>query len=432
MKNKINGACKPAFLGVIVSSLAYPVFATSDLSLSVGVGLEAHDNAGLTNTDEKSDTKRLIDADIGYKKTDGAVNIDMGYAVEYGDYQHDVQSDETAINGKTAITWLIAPRRFDAVLYHQISQQLTDRRGLDVANNREERSVITAGVDGFLHLSNVDSLVLSPRFADVRFRDSDNSNSQRSTMTAALDHKISQVSALDLTASYDHVTFDDSVNDYNSPGLMLTFRTALSRLSYQIGLGANRINRDTGGDVNGSTVHAAIDYKGDEGRDWGASYVRQLTDTSIGLSGTELSLTNFQSNDSNFGQFDIILENKLDAYWRARINVSNQLSLGAGYQKEDYKDTPQDQNIGYARLGYQYTINSRWSVGLDGRFDRTKFTDDPKQKYDTTRLYLNATYRPSRPVEIRFSVGQDKRDADTAAASYTDKVALVGVRYRFF
>lgn len=417
---------------MFLGSLTYQAVATSDFSFVAGVGLEAHDNAGLTGNNEESDTKRLINADLGYKKTDGALNIDMGYRTEYGDYLHDVQKDQTSINGSTALKWLIAPRQLEAIFSHQISQQLTDSSGLDVASNREERSVITAGLDGFVHFSTVDSLVLSPRFTDVRFSESDNSDSRRASMTAMWDHKISSVSALDLSVNYDHVTFDDSLNDYDLSGVGLSFKTTLSRLSYALGLGANRISRDTGDDVSGSRINASVDYHGDAGRDWGASYVHQLTDTSIGLSGIELTSSNFSANDSNADQFDIITEDKFDVYLRDRVSAASQFSLGAGYQKQDYKDTPRDQDIAYAQGGYQYSINSRWSVGADARFERTKFIEDPKNEYDTTKLYLNTTYRPLRPLEIRFSVGQDKRNADTSTASYTDKVAIIGFRYRFF
>ncbi len=208
MKNKVSGVWKPVVLGMFLSGLAYPVLATSELSLSAGVGLEAHDNAGLTNTNEQSDTKRLINTDIGYQKTDGAVTVNMGYSAEYGDYQHNTQSDETIINGTTALKWVIAPSQLDAIFDHQISQQLTNSRGRDVANNRDERSVITTGLDGFLHFSAVDSLVLSPRFTDVSFRDSNDSDSERGALTTTWDHQISSVSALDLSLNYDHVTFD--------------------------------------------------------------------------------------------------------------------------------------------------------------------------------------------------------------------------------
>ncbi len=437
MKNKNRTLFKPSLLkpsvvGALIGAFTCPAFAVSEFTLIGGVGLEAHDNAGLTHSDEQSDTKRIVNADIGYKKNDGALNADVDYRAEYGDYVHDVQSDQTAINGSAQLTWQIAPRQLDVILDHQISQQLTDRRGLNVASNREERSVVTAGVDGYLHLSPVDSVVLAPRFSDVNYQDSNNADSKHAAMAAIWDHKISKISALDLKANYDDVKFDDSVNNYKAPSVMLSLSTALARLHYQVGIGGNRINPDNGKDFSGSSAIAAIDYHGDDAQDWGASYVRELTDSSVGLSAAELQLTNFQANDSNSNQFDIVQEDKLDAYWRDRIGVSSRLTLNTGYQKEDYKLTPRDQNIAYVQMSYLYTINSRWSTGLDARFDRTKFLDDPRSRYDTTRLYVSAIYHPSRPLEVRFSVGQEKRNADTSALSYTDKIAMIGMRYRFF
>lgn len=432
MNINARAVLKPTILGAVIVTLTYPAYASSNFSLAGMVGLEAQSNAGLTSRDEQSDTKRSVSADVGYKKNDGELLADIDYQAGYGSFVHGVQSDQTSINGRGALTWLIAPSRLDAVLTHQISQQLTDRRGLDVANNREERSILTTGFDGFLHMSPVDSLILAPRFTDVHFQQSNNSDSKRSSMATTWDHKVSRVSALDLKANYDDVKFDDSVNDYSSPNLMLSFSTALSRLSYEIGLGASRINRDKGKDVSGSSATAVLNYHGDAGQDWGASYIRRLTDSSIGLSSAELQVTSFRSNDSNFAQVDIIQEDKFDTYWRDHISASGQLELNAGYQREDYKTTPRDQNVTYAHMGYQYSINSRWSAGIDARFDRTKFVDDPKQKYDTTSLYLKVSYRPSRPLEVRFSIGQDKRDADTSGASYTNDVALAELRYRFF
>lgn len=431
MKNNIGVTFKPIFAGAVFSALCQPAYAASDLNISGGIGFEAHDNAGLVHRDEESDNKRAVNADIAYTKDDGALNANVAYQFMYADYVHDTQDDDTSINGSTALTWQIAPRRFDAVLYHQIAQHMTDRRGVDVESNREERSVLTGGFNGYLHFSPVDSLIFSPRFSDARFQESEGSDSQRANIILAWNHLISNVSKLVLTTGYDDVKFDEEENDYTSPSAMLSFHTALSRLSYQIGVGAKRIERDVGEDVDGSTATLVIDYKVDDRQSWGASYIRQLTDTSIGLSGMELQLDNFTSNDSNFDEFDIVQENKVDAYWQGRLGASSQVSLNGGYRKQDYKNTPRDQNIAYAGASFQYAINSRWSAGLNTSFERTKFIEEPELEYDTIRTYLNATYRPARPVEIRASVGQDKRDADPSTASYTDNVVSVGVRYHF-
>jgi len=425
------------WLSGLMTGLSSSVIAADQLSLSAGAGLELHDNAAHLESDEKSDLNRFINADIGYQKTDGNVRADIGYRAERSDFLRDYDEDNTAVNGHGMLKWLIAPRLLDASLSHQISETQSNRRELDVASNRERRSITTAAINGYLHLSAVDSIILTPRFSDIGFEDSTDSDSQRSSMTVAWQHELSQVSSLSLNANYDHVTFDESINDYDSPSVMLLFKAALSRLSYQIGLGATRFERDEGEDFNGSTAQLAIDYVSPEGTQWGGSYLHQLTDSSVGLSTFDFSLNNssstdFNSGDSNFEEFDVIKIDRVEAYWKQRLNASNQINADIGYRKEDYKETPQDQDVGYVQLGYLYTINSLWSAGLDARYERTKFVDEPTQKYDTTRVRLNATYRVSRPLEIRFSIGQDKRDADESSDSYTDNVALIGMNYRFF
>lgn len=420
------------WLSGLMTGLSSPLFAADQLSLNAGGGLELHDNAAHLDTDEKSDLRRFINADIGYHKTDGNIRADIGYRAERSDFLRDYDEDNTALDGRGTLKWLIAPRLLDASLSHQISQTQSNRRELDVASNRERRSITTAAINGYLHLSAVDSIVLSPRFSDVSFEDSTDSDSQRSSMTVAWQHELSQVSSLSLNANYDHVTFDESINDYDSPSVMLLFKAALSRLSYQIGLGGTRFDRDEGEDFDGSTAQLAVDYVSPEGTEWGGSYLHQLTDSAVGLSSFEFSLNDFDSGDSNFDQFDVIKIDRVEAYWKQRLNASNQINADIGYRKEDYKETPQDQNVGYLQLGYTYTINSLWSAGFDGRYERTKFVDEPTQKYNTTHLRLNATYRVTRPLEIRFSIGQDKRDADESSNSYTDNIALIGMNYRFF
>jgi hypothetical protein len=430
--NHNRSSTKKIGAGVLMLCAAESGFAADQLTISGGASLEFHDNAPLT-TKKESDLIRVANVDIGYKKPEGSVTLDLNYQFERHDYLHNTQGDENAINGNTSLVWQIQPRQLNAVLYHQISQQMTNRSGLDVSSNREERSIITGGVDGFLHFSPVDSLIVSPRFVDIKFQDTTESNSQRSTLATTWEHKLGPLAALGLTGNYNHVTFDDSQNDYDAPSVMLNYKAALSRLSYQAGVGYNRINRDQGPDMNGSMINLSADYKGESGWNSGGNFAHQLTDSSIGFSGLEISNDNFESNDSNFEEPDTIEKDQLDLYLNGRLSGGHGLRFGVGYLKEDYQTTPRDQTVSYARIGYSYTVNTQWAIGVDARFDRTKFLDGiDRLHYDTTRTYLTATYTPLRPLEIRFSVGRDKRSANQESSSYTDNVGIVGVQYRFY
>lgn len=424
---------------------AASAFGADQLTISGGAKLELHDNAPLTEKKE-SDLVRIASVDVGYKKPEGSVTADLDYRAERRDYLHKTQGNENLINGNAALKWLIEPKRLEAMLYHQISSQITNRRGTDVSSNREERSIITAGVDGYLHFSPVDSLVISPRYADVNFQQSTSSNSQHSSAAATWEHKLGALSALNLTGTYDHATFDESSNDYDAQSVILGYGANLSRLSYQVGAGYNRLSRDEGDDVKGSLFRAGVDYRGEQGLHWGATFAHQLTDSSIGFSGLELTNSNFQSNDSNFNQPSTLEKDQFDVFLDQRITGSSTIRAGAGYLKDNYKNagtnapvanpgdqSAQDQSVEYVSLGYVYTLNSYWSMGLDGRWERTKFLDDPENlRYDTIRTYANVTYSPLQRLQINLSVGRDKRNANNSTNDYTDNVAILGAQYRFY
>ena len=445
-RNKPRTTARKICAGVVSVCSVTSVLAADQLTISGGGRLELHDNAPLTK-EKESDLVRVASVDIGYKKPEGSFTADIGYHAERADYLHETQGNENTINGNTSLVWHALPQRLDAMLYHQVAQQVTDRRGLDVTDNREERSIITAGVDGFLHFSPVDSLILSPRFADVDFESSTESNSQHSTLGATWNHKLNTTSALDLTGNYDHVTFDESRNDYDSESVLIGYSAALSRLSYSGGVGYNRVRRDEGDDVKGSMFRFGLDYRSEQGSRWGATYAHQLTDSSIGFSGMELSNSNFESNDSNFNQPSTIEKDQADVFFEQSFSASSSVRLGAGYLKDDYKevvlddvpdpDAPeqsaQDQSVAYVSAGYQYRLNSYWGFGLDARFDRTKFLEHPDDlRYDTLRTAASVTYNPLRKLELNLTIGRDKRNASNSAVSYTDNFGIFGVKYQFY
>lgn len=446
-KSRVPGsAARKICVGVVSICSAASVMA-DQLTVSGGGRLELHDNAPLQK-EKESDLVRVASVEVGYRKPEGAFTADIGYQAERNDYLHETQGNENSINGNTALVWHAIPKRLDAMLYHQISQQVTDRRGVDVSSNREERSIITAGVDGFLHFSPVDSLILSPRFADVNFQDSTDSNSQRSTLGTTWQHRLGALSALTLNGTYDDVKFDESRNDYDAQSVILGYNAALARLSYNAGVGYNRISRDEGDDVKGSLFRFGLDYRAEGGARVGATYAHQLTDSSIGFSGMELSNSEFQSDDSNFNQPSTLEKDQADLYYEQPFSASSTLRLGAGYTEDDYKqslpgDTPvdpddpadsaQDQNITYVSAGYTYRVNSYWSLGLDVRFDRTKFLEHPDDlRYDTLRTYATVTYHPLSKLELNLSVGRNDRDASESSLSYTDNVAILGAKYQFY
>ena len=433
MKNKWGSTTLVA--GSILAVAQQGMAAPAQYTVAVGADIRYHDNAGLTSDNERSDVERVIRAQLGYHRPDdGLFLINADYATEYSDFLHDEQDNETAIDGRADFRWHMLPRNLDFVLHHQVSQQLTDRRTTDVSDNRERRQVWTAGFDGKLHPSAVDTIVISPRFTDVKLQESDDSDSQRAGLNAAWQHRLSPVSLLSLSAGYTDVKFDDEGdNDYNSANLMLSYQASLSRLSYQLGAGYNKFDRDSGDSPDGYMLRAGADYQG-EGFTWGGTLVHELTDSSIGLSGVELDLTNFRADDSNFDTLDIVERTQFDLFGRRQLGAVNEVFASIGVRRDRYENvSAQDEDSYYVQLGYNHQLTSRWSLGASGRWENIEFIDDPTNlEYDDIYVEVFANYRSNPRLDWRLALIREQRDSNISSNEYTDNQAVLSVNYRFF
>lgn len=432
MKIMLRPEARVAVAAALTTALQ-TAFAADEFKLSAAASLISHSNAALQDEDKRSDTERVVHADVGYQHADdGLFSAGLGYSVDRRDFLHEVQSDETAINGSANALLHMIENRLDAILQNQVSQSLIDRRDVDVTNNQERRIVTTIGLDGYAHLSAVDALVLSPRFTDVNLQKSTDSDSQRSVVSLAWQHRTNSFSQAYLSGSYGKVRFDDSINNYDSSTVQVGYKTALARLSYQAAVGFSRFDREHGDSVDGYLAQLGVDYKG-EGYAWGGALVHELTDTSVGLSGAEFTLGNFQAQDSNFDQPDIIHRTQFDIYGQRQLGRDSRLDASAGYHKDTYDRLPRDEQGYYAQVGYQYSINVSWSLGASIRYEDTHFLNEPNDfRYNETTSGIFVGYRWSPKFDVRFDVSRRKRNSDEVFNRFTDNQVSVGVSYHFF
>jgi hypothetical protein len=434
MTNSIGKQGKLALgIAAINAMVAGVAIAAPNLEVDVGAGLEYHSNAARTSVDEQSDVAQLARAAVTWRDLNSPLSADVGYAVEHRDYKDDVEDDETAVNGRANLNWRALPRRLDVILQHQISETQTDLRTVDTPSNRERRSVLTGGLNGYLNFSAVDSLVISPRYTEVTFSESEQSDSQRASVGASWVRALDAVSRLTVGGDVGKVEFDDSPQqDYDSQLVQIGYEAALSRLNYSVSGGVSRFNRDVLDDVDGHVVRAGINYRGD-GFDVGGNFVSELTDSSIGLSGSEFSLSNFEANDANFNQVDVIERSQLDVFWNQQLDGSRSINLTIGAALDDYEALPQDQKRAYVEAGYRHELSTFLTLDARARFERTDFTDDPLgREYDDTTVTLAAQYRFTQDLDVRLSLTREDRSADDAVSEYTDNIAMLTVNYRLF
>ena len=443
--NNYKACVVPAALMMGLASAAHAL----ELDLGLGARTDYHSNILRTEHDAKSDVERAVILEPGLKQLTGPLTADMQYRATYLDYLHDVESDTTQVEGRSNIQWAMLPERFNWIINHQLTDRLTDTRLPDIAQNRERRSVLTGGFDWILALGKVDSLIVSPRYVDVSFQGNNGADSKRKQGTMIWEHDFSAVSRLQTSANYAKAEFDDSTNNYNNKSALISYLTELSRLTYQIGGGYNRIERDSGDNFDGYTARAGADYHADI-LTFGGSLVRQLTDTSIGLSGVELQVPNFESRDSNFDQPSIVERTQAEIHADKQLGLSSHLAAGLNYSDDDYQPPVlrHEKRHGVS-LSYDYTVNSRWSMRLASAYTLTNADDGSvSTRYRDLETDATLRYAMSHKVDVNFKLASFRRRSDgnssgvavggsfapgsgVSIESYTDNVASIEIMTRF-
>jgi hypothetical protein len=450
-----------AATGGVIALAVLPgvAFAAAELDVAVGAGAEYHDNASQTDDSlpgvkEESDTAVVANASVIFHNRLPTTPIDVDYRIERRDFDDDVQEDETTLTGNSSLVWAALPRRLDFSLTHLASSQTIDRRGPDTAGNREQRSVVTAGANLYSHPGSVDTLRLSPSYTDVQVSGDLAEDSQRATLGAGWEHRLDQVSALTLNLSHSAVETDDDsdfpippgqaepddeANDYDLDIVSLGLTTRLSRLTYSVEVGGNRVSRDVGDDVSGAMGQLSVEYTSGD-YSWGLSYVNQLTDSSIGLETfTQENTNDFQGGDGNVGQFDIVRSSEADIHGTYRFSSAVSLMARVGYLDYDYEDTPRDERDYTAELRYTYIVNSRWQLELGAVYRDADFIEDPNglQQEENT-VDASVLYRFTPNFNTRFTVGREERDvqfdeapadATVGEGDYVDPYAILMFNY---
>lgn len=405
--------------------------AAVDASLTVNAGLEYHTNIDRTAENELSDTDRQLGAEVYLSHQSNLTQTSLAYDINKHNFLHDRQDDRTSAEGSARIDVNIVKNRLSWFASNSLSEDLRNSRQADVLNNRERRSVTATGISAVGRLSKRDYLVISPAASKVTFQDSEQSDSDRRNLNLSWNHKLSFVSELNLNVFGSKVEFDNINSNYDYTAVNIGLTTRLSRTNYSVALGTNKVNPEIGDSIDGLTIRANADVSTSPTA-WGFSLISQLTDSSIGFTGFETQIENFQSSDSNFTTVDIVRRTQFQTYVRSTLSPRASLGFRATINEERYEIQPDDQFRIGLNASYAYQYSQRLSITPILSWQETEFRDDPQdEKQQELQASLDLAYDFQNSITTRFSVGTRKRDSSEYADSeYTDRFAVVSLAYR--
>lgn len=405
--------------------------AALDASLTVNTGLEYHTNTDRTADNELSETDRRLGAEVGLSHQSNLTQTNLAYTINKHDFLHDRQVDRTSAEGSARINVNIVKNRLSWYASNNLSEDLRDNRQPDILNNRERRSITATGISAVGRLSKRDYLIISPAASKVTFQDSDQSDSDRRNLNLAWNHQLSPVSELNLNVFGSKVEFDNTDFNYDYSAVNIGLTTRLARTNYSVAIGANKVNPEIGDSIDGLTVRVNADVSTSP-TSWGFSLISEITDSSIGFTGFETEIQNFESSDSNFTTVDIVKRTQFQTYIRSTLSARSSLGFRASVNEERYEVQPNDQLQFRLSTSYNYQYTPRLSITPTLSWRETEFRDDPlDEKQKELQASVNLSYDFQNSITTQFSVGGSKRDSsEYADAEYTDRFAIINFAYR--
>ncbi|WP_101760251.1 outer membrane beta-barrel protein [Oceanicoccus sp. KOV_DT_Chl] len=411
-----------------VSVLTTPVTGLAlDGSIRLGAGLEHTDNSLRVNANEQSDLEQIVSADINLEHEGSEVVAKVGYSAEHSDFDKNTQDDDTTITGDASI------------VYEQISQQLfwtvensrrniiRDEAAIDVQENREDRSISNISPQLILRPSSVDSIDTRLNYSTINYEDSSDQDSKRVGANIYWNRNLSKVDTLSFGGSYQDVTFDDEINDYEYSLVSISYQAVLARINYKIAVGYNESARETG-DVDGGYLRIDAGYEGG-GSTWDLNVTQELTDTSRQNNNDDLSGIDESGNSA--GDFDVIDRSSMQLDY-LNENLCGVCSFRASiiYEIEDYETLENDSDELGVRLALDYRLNRLMT--LRGGVHYSDFTfkgNNVRADYDSVEYNLGLRHEITRALSLSYRLIYSDRDSAVDTGDYTELRGGITLNY---
>lgn len=394
----MNGKNLAALFGAV---LAIGPLQASELDYGLRVGGIHTDNPRRSGSAEQDDTIAFVGLDLDWSADESSrVDWSLFGNVDYHHYVDDTFDDEVLGAVNLDVDAAVLPDRLHWIVTHRYGQLVTDPFLASTVDNRGDVNNFATGPDLTVRLGARSSAVLGGRYQANRFeeRNADNDVAQA---TFTLQREVRENRTLSLTASYEDVDFDDTLNpDYERYAASLGFRSRVSRGSISLSAGWNEIEI------------------GDETRDGllaDLSVSRELssqTTLTLGYSqrysnaGDLFNRLQDPAAGGNFGQAQEIAGDA-DPFESRGINLGlnsshrgNTWSVRFLSLDESFDEfNPLDRERLEAQLQIGREIARGWRVTLNGRFARFDFRNVDREDDDVT-----ARIRISRQLTRRFDL----------------------------
>jgi hypothetical protein len=408
-------------------------------SLNLRLGLEHTDNGEKTDVDEISDTEQQAGLDFSLTHEGKSLRAEIDYDVTRNSYKNNTQDGNTNINGQFRLTYEPLEGSVFVRLDSSTQNIVNDKAAVDIADNRQNRTITTLAPEWILRPSQADQVSLGLSHSDIQYEDGEQ-DSDRSGANIKWTRLLSTVDSAYAQLSYSDVQFDVAEQDYEYYQGYFNYTAALSRINYTISVGFNETKRDSGNglgeigpdDTNGGFLDAEFSYKGASST-WGLEIGRELTDTSQGNNNDGLDqFSNFQNANSTVDIYELTT---VRASWSdSSVCTACTFRAYLSYEEEDYEVLPNDSEELSANVGFSYDLSRFTTLSLNTTYSDFSFADGFGDNNDYSRVQSRVQFsrKFGKDLSVQLFARYEERDSRGAVGNYEELIGGISLRYVLF
>jgi hypothetical protein len=360
------------------------------------------------------------------------VELAADYNLYQNEYAENTQQDRFIRTGQSSIVVGTEKTFYQLEAAHSTQRFLANPAGPTILSNTDQRDITT--VSPLLRLQpGHNSISVVGHYADIRYKEMDNNDSERIGAGITLLRKASPIYTYGLSALENHVDFAvGDAADYKYRKAAFVFDAQLRLLRYEIEVGANEAVPDSGPSVDALYYDLSFVY-GRYRNSWQFTAERNITDTSLGNANDPFFSEGITSDVSTVVQ-DHLERRSFGFIWRSDFLCERcDVSLRAGYEDERYFEiTTEDEEevFGGVALGYRLRPSITLDVLLDHR--QRDFADGGRNAdYDESALTVALdTSEIFRYLTARYWVRHERRDP-ISGNGYSTNAVGVTLAYEF-
>lgn len=403
-----------AVAGILLATTA----AAQETSLSVSAGVTHSDNISRVSQDEQSETMPEAGLQLNLTR-EGRLEAVLSADLTYRSYQENsIDSNGELVGGMDArLAYAFIPDRFSWTVENNYGQSLIDPQAVETPDNRQDMNYFSTGPDIEFLLSGKTSLVMSGRWSDLTYEESDFGN-QRLSGSVGLLRRIDGASSLQLDVTAQRVEFDGSpVNGYDQQSASLAYEAEGTRTQIELRGGLTEVH-DSGDTFDHPLLNVSLTRKLTD-----RSTVALVAGTGIvdsadafrrdrGIAGVSGGSENVVASP------DVVEEDYLAASW-SLTGGRTTLELSANWRDEERKfDVNFDRTSLDISLHLARRIGPRLTARVYGMYRDTDY-DTSDIQYDEWLAGLGFNWSLSRNYGLVLQAEHWVGGGDTSAGSGT-------------